>query len=119
VPELRARIFDAFYSGTARGTGLGLAIVKRIADAHGARVEVRPREGGGSVFAFVVPRGSSPPWARRLAAPGERPPEPCAGGGQCLPRSLASTAAMKSQRYSTAEVTENTSESSTATDPRG
>ena len=56
VPEeLRARIFEAFYSNTARGTGLGLAIVKRIADAHGARVEVRAREGGGSVFAFIVP----------------------------------------------------------------
>ncbi len=55
APELRERLFDTFYSGTARGTGLGLAIVKRVADAHGGRVEVREREGGGSVFAFVIP----------------------------------------------------------------
>lgn len=55
-PELRERIFDAFYSGTARGTGLGLAIVKRIADAHHGRVEIAEREGGGSAFAWVVPR---------------------------------------------------------------
>ena len=55
-PDLRERIFDAFYSGTARGTGLGLAIVKRIADAHHGRVEILEREGGGSIFGWVVPR---------------------------------------------------------------
>ena len=55
-PDLRERIFDAFYSGTARGTGLGLAIVKRIADAHQGRVEILEREGGGSIFGWVVPR---------------------------------------------------------------
>jgi len=59
APELRDRLFDAFYSGTARGTGLGLAMVKRIADAHGGRVEVRDREGGGSVFAVVIPRDAA------------------------------------------------------------
>ncbi len=57
APELREKLFDTFYSGTARGTGLGLAIVKRVADAHGGRVEVREREGGGSEFAFVIPLG--------------------------------------------------------------
>ena len=55
-PDLRDRIFDAFYSGTARGSGLGLAIVKRIADAHHGRVEIGERDGGGSVFSFIVPR---------------------------------------------------------------
>ena len=59
APELRDRLFEAFYSGTARGTGLGLAMVKRIADAHGGRVEVREREGGGSVFAVVIPRDAA------------------------------------------------------------
>ena len=59
APELRGRLFDAFYSGTARGTGLGLAMVKRIADAHGGRVEVRDREGGGSVFSVVIPRDAA------------------------------------------------------------
>ena len=57
APEMREKLFDTFYSGTARGTGLGLAIVKRVADAHGGRVEVREREGGGSEFAFVIPLG--------------------------------------------------------------
>jgi len=59
APELRERLFDAFYSATARGTGLGLAMVKRIADAHGGRVEVRDREGGGSVFSVVIPRDAA------------------------------------------------------------
>jgi signal transduction histidine kinase len=59
APELRERLFDAFYSGTARGTGLGLAMVKRIADAHGGRVEVRDREGGGSVFSVLIPRDAA------------------------------------------------------------
>jgi signal transduction histidine kinase len=74
VPEeLRARIFEAFYSNTARGTGLGLAIVKRIADAHGARVEVRAREGGGSVFAFIVPLRQQ---TARTDRPSQRPSLP-------------------------------------------
>jgi len=58
-PELRERLFEAFYSGTARGTGLGLATVKRIVDAHGGRVEVSDREGGGSVFQVLIPRDAA------------------------------------------------------------
>ena len=32
---------------STKGTGLGLAIVKRIADSHGATVQLLNREGGG------------------------------------------------------------------------
>ncbi len=42
--EDRDRVFDRFYrgrgAGGVRGSGLGLAIVKRIADRHGATVEL-------------------------------------------------------------------------------
>jgi two-component system, OmpR family, sensor kinase len=42
--EDRERVFDRFYRGTGaggiRGSGLGLAIVKRIAERHGAGVEL-------------------------------------------------------------------------------
>ncbi len=37
---LLGRLFEPYVTGKARGTGLGLAIVKKIADEHGARIEV-------------------------------------------------------------------------------
>jgi signal transduction histidine kinase len=60
----RARVFDPFFrSDDARrrgvpGIGLGLAIVKRIADALGAKVDVRSRPGVGTVFTLRLPRSS-------------------------------------------------------------
>lgn len=55
------RIFDRFYqtsvgrSVAARGTGLGLAICREVASAHGGRIGVVGRPGGGSVFAVNLP----------------------------------------------------------------
>ena len=39
----------------ATGSGLGLAIVERIARAHGVRLDLLPREGGGLVARLVLP----------------------------------------------------------------
>jgi two-component system osmolarity sensor histidine kinase EnvZ len=36
------------------GSGLGLAIVERIAEAHGGRLELTPREGGGLIARLVL-----------------------------------------------------------------
>lgn len=53
-------IFDAFVRGDASrsrqsgGSGLGLAVAKAIAEAHGGRVGVDKREGGGSVFTLSL-----------------------------------------------------------------
>ena len=61
----RSRIFERFVrldEGRGRhpeGSGLGLAIVDQVARAHGGRVEVEDRVGGGSVFRAVLP--VSPP----------------------------------------------------------
>ncbi len=49
-PEELPRLMERFYRGksvTADGSGLGLTIVSRIAELHGARLELANREGGG------------------------------------------------------------------------
>jgi len=42
----------------ASGSGLGLAIVDRIARAHGGRLELLPRDGGGLAASLVLPLSS-------------------------------------------------------------
>ena len=39
----------------AGGAGLGLTIVERIARAHGGRLELLPRDGGGLAARMVLP----------------------------------------------------------------
>lgn len=72
VPEQqREVIFQQFVrldSGAEsdHGTGLGLAVVRGIIEAHGGKVGVDAREGGGSLFWFAIP---APPVTAE--APGE------------------------------------------------
>jgi signal transduction histidine kinase len=60
-PEHRERVFDVFYqvdgSSTREygGAGLGLAIVKSFVEAHGGKVGVAARDGGGTVFTLALP----------------------------------------------------------------
>lgn len=61
IPEPeRSRIFDRFYRGGAArkripGTGMGLSIARDIIEAHGGRIWVESRSGGGAEFRFSVP----------------------------------------------------------------
>lgn len=53
APEHADRIFQLFQRAVGReveGTGAGLAIVRQVAERHGGRAWVQPREGGGSEF---------------------------------------------------------------------
>jgi signal transduction histidine kinase len=36
--------------------GIGLAVCKRLIETMGGRIEAVPRQGGGTVFAFTLPR---------------------------------------------------------------
>lgn len=57
----RERIFDKFYSVTNGvrkgivGSGLGLAVCRGLVEAHGGRIWVENRPGGGAIFRFTLP----------------------------------------------------------------
>lgn len=55
APELRARVFEPFFTTRAGGTGLGLALVQRIVSAHAGRVEVECPPSGGTAFRVWLP----------------------------------------------------------------
>lgn len=65
---MSTRIFERFARLEAHrtsGTGLGLSIVAAIAAAHGGRITLEERRGGGAVFRISIPhRPAEPPGVR-------------------------------------------------------
>lgn len=63
-PGDEERIFDKFYRSrptTVGGVGLGLSICRAIIEAHGGRIWVNNRSGGGAAFRFTIPLDGEPP----------------------------------------------------------
>ena len=44
-----------FYSTKRSGTGLGLALAREIAEAHGGRIMLANRDGGGLIVTLILP----------------------------------------------------------------
>jgi signal transduction histidine kinase len=54
-PELRARVFDPFYTTRTAGSGLGLAIVHKIVTGVGGTVAIEDAPGGGARVVLALP----------------------------------------------------------------
>src|SRR5690606_27549136 len=50
------QLFSPFFTTKDDGLGIGLAICRSIIEYHKGRLFFEPREGGGSVFGFTLPR---------------------------------------------------------------
>jgi two-component system nitrogen regulation sensor histidine kinase NtrY len=68
-----------FYSTKPSGTGLGLTLCREIVEAHGGRMSIANRVGGGAVVGLWLPRAappSEPPPLSRPAIEGSRSEPP-------------------------------------------
>jgi signal transduction histidine kinase len=52
------RIFEPLYTTKPCGIGLGLSVTRSFVLAHGGKISVESREGGGSVFTVLWPAGT-------------------------------------------------------------
>jgi len=59
TPGDEQKVFEKFYRGrlpgSAPGVGLGLTICRAVIEAHGGRIWVENRAGGGAAFRFTLP----------------------------------------------------------------
>lgn len=54
-PDIREKIFNAFFTTKARGSGLGLPTARRLIEAHDGRIQVDCPPSGGTVVTVQLP----------------------------------------------------------------
>lgn len=56
IPEsVIGKVMEPFFTTKEEGTGLGLSIVARIIEEHGGRIDIKSKEGEGTVFIITLP----------------------------------------------------------------
>jgi two-component system sensor kinase FixL len=56
APEVASHLFQPFVTTKRKGMGLGLSICRTIIEAHGGKIWVEGRPGGGTIFRFTLRR---------------------------------------------------------------
>ena len=54
-PDVKAKVFEPFFTTRSRGTGLGLPIARRVVEAHGGTITVDTPTSGGTVVSMSLP----------------------------------------------------------------
>lgn len=57
-PEIREKVFTAFFTTKSRGSGLGLATARRLVEAHHGEIAVECPPGGGTTVSVHLPAHS-------------------------------------------------------------
>ncbi len=68
APHILQRAFEPYVTTKSRGTGLGLAVVKKIADEHGARIELLNRFAESNSDSQVVTQSEKNPSPKVVGA---------------------------------------------------
>jgi CheY-like chemotaxis protein len=71
--EVRARVFEPYFTTKRSGSGLGLPMVKQAVAALGGQIELDSQPGRGTRFTIDLPRSESSITARQLRATPRRP----------------------------------------------
>jgi PAS domain S-box-containing protein len=58
-PEVRARVFEPYFTTKPSGNGVGLAVCLGIVEAHGGTLSVDMAPEGGAAFEFALPVGGA------------------------------------------------------------